>query len=173
MAILKKIIHILSTISYILILVYGIVCIPILFKYHPLVVLSGSMEPTYPVGSIIYYKEVPQSELKAGDAVTFLTKDNQYVSHRIVSINGDEVSTKGDANNTVDANTVKLSDIKGKIQRVYIPYLGYYVRFVNENLIIVVTSIVLILVSEFLFSNTGTFDINKKKGRSENDGRKE
>ena len=165
MATLKKITHILSNISYILILVYGIVCIPILFKYHPLVVLSGSMEPTCPVGSIIYYKEVPQSELKIGDVVTFTNVDNQYVSHRIVNIDGDDVSTRGDANNTIDANTIKLSDIKGKVQRVYIPYLGYYVRFVNENLIIVVISIVLILVSEFLFSNAEAFDINKRRER--------
>jgi len=44
---------------------------PILFGYRPVAVLSGSMEPAYPVGSIIYYKAADFNEINAGDAVTF------------------------------------------------------------------------------------------------------
>ena len=37
----------------------------------PFVVLSGSMEPTYPVGSLVYVRSVDASELRVGDPVTF------------------------------------------------------------------------------------------------------
>ena len=44
---------------------------------------------------------------------------------------------------------------------IMIPYLGYYVQFVNSHMYLVVVAIV-ILVLEFLFSNLGIFNINKK-----------
>lgn len=169
MGIIKKIVHILSTIVYVAITAYALTCIPILFKYYPLVVLSGSMEPKYKVGSIIYYKEVDCNTLKENDVITF-TQGGKFVSHRIVSINEDLVETKGDANNTPDALKVNFKDIKGKVANVCIPYAGYYVKFVNENTTIIIILAVIILVSEFLFSNKETLDINKKSGRSENNG---
>ena len=104
MEIIKKIIHFLSNIIYILITLYVIICLPMLFNYKPLVVLSGSMEPTLPTGSVIYYHPVEESDLKVGDIVTFKLKDNKtLVSHRITSINNGIIQTKGDANNSVDS----------------------------------------------------------------------
>ena len=46
---LKRYIHYLALLCYILILIYISVCIPIIYGYKPLVVLSGSMEPTYKI----------------------------------------------------------------------------------------------------------------------------
>lgn len=162
MGVVKKVVHILSIISYILVLVYAAVCIPLIFGYHPVVVLSGSMEPNYKVGSVIYYKKAAEEELKVGDVITF-TMNDKYISHRIASIENGEFETKGDANNVSDVNKVRYEDIKGKVADKSIPYVGYYVRFINENLIIAVVLIVIILVSEFLFSNAEALDINKKK----------
>ena len=102
MGIVKKIVHVLSIIAYILISVYAIVCIPMIFKYTPVVVLSGSMEPTFKVGSVIYYKPIPLEQLKAGDVITFEMKQGTLVSHRIVSIDGNLIETKGDANEIAD-----------------------------------------------------------------------
>ena len=65
MGIIKKIIHFFANIAYILIILYAIVCIPILFGKNPVVVLSGSMEPTYKIGSIIYYEKVPFKNIKS------------------------------------------------------------------------------------------------------------
>lgn len=45
--------------------------IPSLFGYMPYVVLSGSMEPVYPVGSLIYVAPVDANSLEPGDAITF------------------------------------------------------------------------------------------------------
>ena len=166
MGIVKKIVHVLANITYVLIIAYAIVCISMIFGYHPVVVLSGSMEPTYKTGSIIYYKKISQKELKVGDVITF-NANNKMVSHRIVNIDNELIETKGDANDVSDANKVRYENVYGKVAKISIPYIGYYIKTVNENLTIVVIATVIILVSEFLLSNTETFDINNKNRRSE------
>ena len=129
-------------------------------NYKPLVVLSGSMEPTLPTGSVIYYHPVEESDLKVGDIVTFKLKDNKtLVSHRITSINNGIIQTKGDANNSVDSLDLTYSSIMGVDSNIYIPYVGYFIQFVNEHLYLVAI-VVTILVLEFLLSNI----IDDKKG---------
>lgn len=72
-------------------------------------VLSGSMEPDYPVGSLIYVKKVDASELEVGDVITFMLDEDTVATHRIVKVLEDEndptvlrFRTKGDANDTED-----------------------------------------------------------------------
>lgn len=167
MGVIKKIVHLLAIISYALIIIYAIVCIPMIFGHHPVVVLSGSMEPTYKVGSVIYYKKVSEKELKDGDVITFNANNNKMVSHRIDNIDNGLIETKGDANNVSDVNKIRYENVRGKVGKLSIPYVGYYIKMVNDNLTLVVIAAVIILVSEFLISNVEAFDINKKNGRSE------
>lgn len=162
---LKKIIHFLAMIIYVFIFVYALVCIPILFKYNPLVVLTGSMEPTFKIGSVIYYKEINENELKVGDIITFKVNNDKLVSHRIISIENGLIETKGDANRISDASKVRFEDIQGRDAKVCIPYVGYYIQWINENLTVTIVFTVIILVSEFLFSNVETLDIDKEEGR--------
>ena len=166
MDIIRKIVHILANIIYVLITTYLVICIPMIFGHTPVVVLSGSMEPTYKVGSVIYYKKISEKELKKEDVITFNVND-KTVSHRIVRIDNGLIETKGDANNTSDVHKIRYVNIKGKVGKISIPYVGYYIKMVNDNLTLVVIAAVIILVSEFLISNTEAFDINKKNGRSE------
>lgn len=162
MGFLKNIIHVLAHVIYFLIISYVIVCIPTLFGYKPVVVLSGSMEPTYKVGSIIYYKKIDKSLLKIGDVITFSSNDT-LVSHRISSVENDLFATKGDANNVVDVNKVSYQNIYGKVGDISIPYMGYYIKTINDNLYIVMIVSVVILLSEFLLSNIEAFDIKLRK----------
>ena len=174
MVIIKKIVHLLSYVCYFLILLYVAVCIPMLFKYRPVVVLSGSMEPTYKIGSVVYYKSVLSRELKENDVIVFSTRtDNRrFVCHRIAKIENDMIVTKGDANKEVDSTKVSFSAVQGKVARFQVLYIGYYIQFINEHLIAAVVSSIIILVSEFLISNTEIFDIDGRKERSEEHGRK-
>ncbi len=135
-----------------------------IFGHTPVVVLSGSMEPTYKVGSVIYYKKVSEKELKEEDVITF-NIDNKTISHRIVSIDNGLIETKGDANNTSDIHKIRYENIKGKVGNISIPYVGYYIKMVNDNLTLVVIVTVIILVSEFLFSNTEDLNINNKRSK--------
>lgn len=163
MVILKKIISVLANISYVLIAIYGVLVIPKVFGITPVVVLSGSMEPTYSVGDLLYYKKVDR-ELEVGDVITYRL-DDALVTHRIVDIQGSEYITQGDANEARDLNPVLQDSIVG-IPVCSLPMIGYYIYFVNNNLYLV-GIVVVILLSEFLLSNIKTFDIDKNEKRKE------
>ncbi len=163
--VVKKIVHIFSLIIYVLISIYVVICIPVIFGYKPLVVLSGSMEPKLKEGGIIYYKKTDIDKLKVGDIITFKINGNTIVSHRIEKINENTFVTKGDANNTVDREEVPFDDYLGKDTNFCIPILGYYIKFINSNLLIIIP-VIIILISEFFLSNKNN-DIDDKE-RSEN-----
>ncbi len=104
----------------------------------PFVVLSGSMEPAYHVGSLIYVKEVDHSELNAGDTITFMANETTVVTHRIAGIVPDEADpeivwfrTKGDANAAEDGALVHCRNVIGKAV-FSIPYLGYAANFIQQ-----------------------------------------
>lgn len=158
MGFLKKIVTFLSYLCYIGIIVYALVALPIIFGYNPLVVLSGSMKPTYNVGSIIYYKE--SNAIKIDDVIVFTCKDNSFVTHRVIDIVDEKYVTKGDANESADAERVMQQSIKGKAVNIEIPYIGYYIHYINTNFWVIVV-VVIILISEFLLSNLKAFDIDK------------
>jgi signal peptidase I len=86
-----------------------------LFGMQSFVVVSGSMEPTLPVGSVLY-TYAPDS-FHVSDIITFKTANNIYVTHRIVEVvqdaNGVSYRTKGDANNAIDSDLVKSSQVVG------------------------------------------------------------
>lgn len=134
MKILKKIFSILSVICYVCIGALLIVELPWAFGCKPEVVLSGSMEPLFPVGSVIYYKETPFESIQQGDIITF-TSGEATVTHRVVSIDSESQTfrTKGDANPSTDSGSVPYSKVKGKVEKVVLPYFGYAIRFIQEN----------------------------------------
>lgn len=158
--ILKKINSILAKIVYLIISIYVITCIPFIFGYRPLVVLTGSMEPTYKIGSIIYYHKIPEEELKVGDPITFKLSNGTVVTHRINDIIDNEYQTKGDANDTPDTLKIKYNNILGRVSRVAIPFIGYGFAFVQSHKFLIGLAI-FILVSELILSSILAFDIKK------------
>ena len=74
-------------------------------------VLSGSMEPTYHTGSLIYVKKVDPYTIEPGQPITFMLDENTIATHRVVGIVPDEEDptvirfrTKGDANDAEDGS---------------------------------------------------------------------
>lgn len=127
----------------------------------PYTVLSGSMEPQYHVGSIIYVTDVDVETLKEGDPVTYRIEGGTVVTHRIEKVYNKGTShlsfqTKGDANKQSDGE-IPASAVIGK-PCFSIPYLGYVSNFVQKpvGLICVVgTSAAVLLISnviEIIFS---------------------
>jgi len=167
MVVIKNLVKALSITCYVLIGIYILVCIPMIFGLTPLVVLSGSMEPNFKVGSIIYYEKLTDDmELKKGDIITFkLENMDEPVSHRIYSIEDGLITTKGDANNTTDAIQITRENVLGKDLNIDILYVGYYIKFVNDNRIIFIVSCIVILVLELILSNMN-FDIDRKERRN-------
>lgn len=167
MGILKKIIHILANLCYIGIIIYVLLVMPKIFGNEPVVVLTGSMEPKYKVGTIIYYSKVEKDEIKVNDVITFKTSNNEIVTHRVNNIVEDRYETKGDANETTDPKLVEYEDIVGKVGKFYIPYVGYGINFINNHLYLIVF-VVIILVLEFVFANVN-FNNNIKEGEENNE----
>lgn len=101
-------------------------------------VISGSMEPNYHLGSIIYVQKVEPKTLQEGDVITFMLSENTIATHRIIEVIPDESDptvvrfrTKGDANQIEDSNPVHCKNVLGKVVGT-IPYLGYVSDFVQH-----------------------------------------
>lgn len=91
-------------------------------------VLTGSMEPEYPVGSIVYVKPTEATEVKEGDVITYtLESDSKYVmTHRVTEVFTEEQAycTKGDSNTAEDIKKVHFDRLIGK-PVFCIPYFGF------------------------------------------------
>ncbi len=99
------------------------------------VVISGSMEPAIPVGSMVYSKAVDPKTLETGDVIVFYSSNAPQgggtgevipVTHRVVlndTTNG-EITTKGDANEKNDISKVTYLNVEGKVI-FHIPQMGY------------------------------------------------
>lgn len=99
---------------------------PMPFGWGISVVLSGSMEPTLSVNDLVIVHEQDSYELN--DIVVY-QDGNMLVIHEIISMNGDEIITKGEANNVAD-EPISASAIKGKAM-FHIPFAGAVIRLLK------------------------------------------
>jgi signal peptidase len=97
----------------------------------PYTVLTGSMRPTMPPGSLVVTKPIEAGKLKVGDAITYQIRSGEpeVVTHRIISLSqtlGGETlfTTQGDANPHPDEKPVKTAQIRGVVWY-SIPLAGY------------------------------------------------
>ena len=113
------------------------------------VVLTGSMHPSLPAGSLIITS--PKQTYVPGDIISFTNpRSRAIVTHRIVSVTKDTYTTKGDRNASRDFEPVHISEIVGRVM-VVIPYVGHLVSFIKTPLGFVVCLIipgVFVVVSE-------------------------
>lgn len=105
---------------------------------QPFMVLSGSMEPTYHVGSLVYVKEVDYKTLQVGDPITYMLSQDTVVTHRIIEVLVDEEDpdtiryfTQGDANDVPDGSSVHYRNVIGK-PVFSLPYLGYVSNYIQN-----------------------------------------
>ena len=138
-----------------------------------LVVLSGSMQPTFQAGDVIVTMETPVHSLQVHDVITYWSPDNMksLVTHRIVTIikdgQGLAFQTKGDANEGVDQYVVSSDLVVGRMV-LTVPYVGYVASMSHSFLgflllvlapgIVVIGADVVSIVKSFRISN----EINKK-----------
>jgi signal peptidase I len=103
---------------------------PRFLPYQALIVRSGSMSPTIPTGSIVFYKKVNAANVKVGDIIVFAKPGvpNEKVTHRVYKIGhgptGNYFITKGDANGTPDDWRVPAVGT-GWVSAFHVPTVGY------------------------------------------------
>lgn len=140
-------------------------------------VLSGSMEPTYHTGSLIYVKDVDPMDIAAGQVITFLLDEDTVATHRVVEVVPDEndptvvrFRTKGDANNAEDGSLVHYKNVLGT-PIFSIPQLGYLANYIQSPpgtyIAISVGAILLLLIflPELFSSDDEESDSKDKKKR--------
>ena len=128
--------RVLNALALVLVIVLFLLAIALVgvraFGLTPYAVLSGSMEPVYPVGSLIYVAECDPSEVQPGDAITFHNGSGQVATHQAyeVDTSAQEIRTQGIANINPDgsimhdAEPVAFSQVIG-MPVACVPLLGY------------------------------------------------
>ena len=108
------------------------------FGLQVFTVLSGSMEPTYHTGSLIYVKKVDPYAIEAGQVITFMLDEDTIATHRVVAVVPDEEDasvirfrTKGDANASEDGGLVHYKNVIGT-PVFTIPKLGYVASYIQH-----------------------------------------
>lgn len=136
---LKKIWNTVTTILVALVVAAALALVGVrLLGVQVFTVLSGSMEPTYHTGSVIYVKSVEPSSIQEGQVITFLLDEDTVATHRVVEVVPDEEDasvlrfrTKGDANDSADGSLVHYKNVIGT-PVFTIPYLGYVVSYIQQ-----------------------------------------
>jgi signal peptidase len=118
-------------------------------------VRSGSMQPTYQVGSLLVVAPVDPAAVRVGTALSFISPaDGLLETHRVIEIvnNADGLAfrTRGDANRTPDKFIVPASAARGTV-RWSVPRLGDLMRWFawpRGFILLVVTPLVVLAVTE-------------------------
>jgi signal peptidase len=109
--------------------VFGVA--PHLFGYRPVVVLSGSMVPTFRPGDTILVRPKPAADVRVGDIITYEIPvgDHHVESHRVVKILSGGASptviTQGDANSSPDPWRARLTGRTIWTTFQVVPKVGY------------------------------------------------
>ncbi len=163
-AVLKKVWDISSSILVGVVVLFAVLLIGVrLFGVQVYSVISGSMEPEYPVGSLIYVKEVKPSEVQVGDVITFVLSNKTPATHRVIAIDKDNqlFYTQGDANYQINEETgekvymedppVHFNKLKGK-PVFKIPVLGYIAYYIQHppGMYIAIAAGAILLILVFL-----------------------
>ena len=161
---LKKVWNVISTTVVVFVVIFAVLLIGVrLFGVQVYSVISGSMEPEYPVGSLIYVKEVDPSEIKVDDVITYVLPSETPSTHRVVRIDEENqlFYTKGDANETEDGAPVHFKNLIGT-PVFKIPYLGYVAYYIQHppGMYIAIAAGAVLLILVFL---PDLFKKDKKK----------
>jgi len=103
--------------------------------YDLRLVRSESMKPAVNMGDLIITGPVNgpiNGEVKPGTIVTYEYK-KELITHRVESIDGEALVTKGDAVEGPDPWPVEMSNVRG-VYLFKIPYVGYMTSFVQTKL---------------------------------------
>lgn len=135
----KQIWNIISTVLVALIvLIAAALVVTRLTGMRAYTVLSGSMEPTYHVGSLVFVKPAEPAEVNPGDPITYLVAEKTVVTHRCIEVLPDpddpsviRFRTKGDANDVEDGALVHGNNLIGRAV-FSVPLLGFAANYIQH-----------------------------------------
>lgn len=147
-----------GVIAVVLVLIVLIGVLPQVFGYQHYTVISGSMEPKYQVGCLIYVKSVPSEEIDVGDPITF-RMGGKIITHQVIEADREANAfiTKGIANQNTTEGPIPYTDVIGKASSFSIPYAGYAFSFLSSAtgkilLLCAVGVLILLVLLEKIFT---------------------
>jgi signal peptidase I len=107
------------------------IVIPAVLGARSYTVLTGSMRPHLPPGTLVASRPTPFADIRIGDIVTYQLRSGEpeLVTHRVIGLAADGdgarlLVTRGDANDVSDAAPVRAAQVRGVV--IYaVPYAGY------------------------------------------------
>jgi len=152
--------------SYIIIGVFVIIAAAILFvvlspSYEARIVRSESMKPAIQMGDVVVMGPVKDiGDIKTGMVISFMRSEDM-IAHRVVSVEGDDIQTAGDATGDPDPWLVPFSDVSG-VYLFKVPYLGYVAKFSRTP----IGWGVLVILPGTLLMGYLVWDMFRKSGRN-------
>ncbi len=162
--VIKYIVNVLTVflIFLLLLVIYGKLALtfsknsyPNYFGYTLFEVSSGSMQPTLEINDVVLVK-ITKDNLNKDDIITYVS-DDAIITHRIVFIDENRITVKGDNNNVADTIITK-DNVVGKVVKIY-PHLGVWKKVIMDPKILIAIFVTLLL---FDFALSYNIKDNKK-----------
>ena len=111
----------------------GAAVVPRVMGMQSYAIISGSMEPAYPTGTLVYAEPADGASLQPGDVAAFW-RDEDVIVHRVEENNAEEgeLITKGDANADLDIRPVPYQHVLGRIVA-SVPFVGYFLMALGST----------------------------------------
>jgi signal peptidase I len=149
-----------------------LVVVPFVSGSTPMTILTSSMEPRLPPGTLIVVKPTPADQIAIGDVMTYQIRsgDPAVVSHRVIGVSsssdgGLSFTTQGDNNDSPDQNPVIEAQIRGVVWY-SVPWVGYVSTAVNgqnRSWIVPATAIALLAYAGFMVVSGVVGTVRKKR----------
>ncbi|CAO1653558.1 signal peptidase I [Salinibacterium sp. NSLL150] len=151
-----------------------VIIIPNLAGAQPLTVLTSSMEPSLPPGTLIVVKPIDTNEIIVGDVITYQIESGKagVITHRVTAITNSSDGSRtftlqGDNNDVADELQVLPVQVQGKLWY-SVPWIGYVSNFVNGNAktwLVPVIAIALFVYAGFMITSGIISSARKRKRR--------
>jgi len=123
--------------AFVLLVAALVIVVPAATGSTPMTVLTSSMEPNYPPGTLVIVQPVDPQDVRIGDAITYQIESGKdaVVTHRVISVTSSSDgsvtwTTQGDNNDAPDAAEVIPDQLRGKVWYSG-PWIGYLNHLVN------------------------------------------
>jgi signal peptidase len=140
----------------------------------PATILTSSMEPTLPPGTLVIVKPIPVHDVRVGDVLTYQIRsgDPAVISHRVVAISrsttgGLTFTTKGDNNAQADA-PVSPAQVRGVVWY-SVPLLGYVNSALDQgqrSWILPVLGVLLLLYAGYMILRGALAAVSRRRARA-------
>ena len=132
-----------------------------LFGYSAFEVITGSMSPTIEIGDVVIVKI--KNTFKENDIIVY-KQEGSFITHRVIKIDGDEINTKGDANNSED-KAINFNQVLGQVVYV-VPKFATWKKVITTPAVLglIIITVILFGLVFSIENNDDKKNNNKKKG---------